>query len=354
MKLIYSYISGFIIGSLFMAQLSSCVRDNPYEQAIPKLVTIESGADLAFKAKGGSGDITVGKIDGPLVVSTKQNNWCHLTVDGNTIHVTADKHNGLESRYAVIELKSGEATGKTIVHQYGVILKQFSPQNTTFKNEEGEISFPYDANESLIEAQTEADWITLVIDNEKLVVKVAENVSKEYRESDVLWSFGEMKGKFTISQFDPVDAGYLGQWQLLAYSGSGFKTKTTMTATLSENKGVYSFNVVYSTMNVTFPAKIDKKNILLELGGMIGKRGNYFVFPLVGTGTTATAYDNNIHEGYYPLYIEKDESGTWVGKDNLDEFGTNMNFRFEMWGTEEHTGNSTSRLVVRNISITKQ
>lgn len=350
--------ANIIIKSFFLAvavfSVNSCRRDNDvFSYAVPELIKVTSGADLAFKAKGGNGDISVSNLKGPLQVKTNQSAWCHLDVENDIIHVVVDKHDGLESRYAVVEMTAGEATGKTIVHQYGVILRSFSPENVTFKNTADQIEFPYDANESLIEAETTADWITLLPDSEKLLIKVSENEAKEYREGDVNWFIGDMKGSFTIAQFDPKDAGYLGQWDMIAYSGSGFKTKNQMSATLSENGDNYSLNIVYSTMNVTFPVKLDKNNLLLELGGMIGRRGNYFVFPLVGTGTTATTYDANIHEGYYPIYIHKDDDGNWVGNDNLDEFGTNMNFRFEMWNSEEHTGNSNSRLVVRNIQITK-
>ena len=127
--------TNFLKTILFLSAIAcilSC-SEKKYETVVPKIVDVTSGADIAFKAIGGEGDIQVSSSEGQVTATTQQSDWCHLTQNGNTIHVVVDNHSGLESRYAVIDLKAGEATGKTIVHQYGIIVRSilYSPTMPT-------------------------------------------------------------------------------------------------------------------------------------------------------------------------------------------------------------------------------
>ena len=97
------------------AALVSCREDNGFVLNVPKTIDVTSGADIAFKAIGGSGAIEVAPTVGQLEAATAQSDWCHLSVSGNRIEVSVDAYDGLESRYAIVDMKAGNATGQTIV-----------------------------------------------------------------------------------------------------------------------------------------------------------------------------------------------------------------------------------------------
>ena len=335
------------------ALLTACQDKNQgYILNVPKTVDVVSGADIAFKAIGGEGDIEVAPVEGTLTATTAQS-WCHLTVNGTRIHVKTDPYTGLESRYAKVEMKAGDATGVTIVHQYGIIVRTFSPADVTVKNPAQDVTFYYDANETMIEASADADWLTAIAEKDSLRIRISENVSKEYREASVRWNIGEMKGTFSVVQFDMAEAGLLGKWNMHGMGGSGFRTPYDLEGTLAEtDDGSYTFRLVLQTMDVTFRnVRLDRNRLLLPLGDCIGKRNDYFVFPLFGNGTTTVMYENATTTGALPMVLAKQEDGHWHA--DADVSGFEGNFRFEMWRTEDHEGNSATRLMLRDIYMDK-
>lgn len=335
----------------------SC-REKSYDVAVPQLITVSSGADIAFKAIGGEGDIEVNATSGQLQVTTDQADWCHLTLNGNKIHVVTDANDGLESRYAVLNMQAGEATGKTIVHQYGIILREFEGAvDQLVKNKATDIVLPYDANETVIVANSDADWLTLDCKPEQLVIHVGENETKEYREAKVTWAFGQMTDSFVITQFDAKDAGLLGSWSWASTNASNNRS-FPMTAALSQDEdGTVKMNLVYSTYgNWTFDVKVGKA-IQIPLGAYLGEYKTSsitrYVYALAAAGTAGTTYANAVHEGSFNLMLSKDAtSGKWTATaENPDLDG--KNFRLEMWNTETPEGNSASRIALKNIQMTQ-
>ena len=166
------------------AALVSCNENKGYELNVPPTVDVTSGANITFKAIGGSGAIEVGPSEGQLQATTAQDSWCHLSVSGNRIDVTVDTYDGLESRYAIIDLKAGNATGKTIVQQFGVIVKSFDWKDFTVKNERQTVEFPYDANGSIVQATSDQDWVTFESTPEVLTIHIAQNPGTDYRAAE--------------------------------------------------------------------------------------------------------------------------------------------------------------------------
>lgn len=336
------------------AAFVSCNEKNDYyTQNVLPTVDVVSGADIAFKAIGGEGIIEVAPTEGQLQATTAQS-WCHLTVEGNKIHVSVDENASIESRYAKVEMKAGEASGVTTVQQFGVIVREFNPKDVTVNNLAQDVTFHYDANETLIQATSDADWFTIIAEPDVLRLRVKENPSKEYRDAVISWNIGEVKGQFTLVQFDIADAGLLGSWKFVGMGGANFKTPYEMTATLSENNGTYSLRLIYQTsMDLTFDnVVLDKTRLMLPLGGMIGKRNAFFVYPVIAPGTGAVTYDSAMTEGYFPMELTKDDDGKWHANGDLSGFNGG-NFRLEMWRSDDHSGQSASRLVLRDITMDK-
>lgn len=352
-----------IIALGLLAAVSCREKINPVVESYD-LIQVTSGADLAFKAIGGEGSITIAPIDQALSAESLQP-WCHvLSVDGNRITVKVDEYGGLESRYAKIVMHAGDAEAVTVVHQYGIIVRTFEAHDVTIKNPAQDVTFYYEANESLVRADIDVDWAEVIVEPNTLRIRVSENVDKDYREGHVHWNFGDMKGDFTIVQFDLADAGLLGGWTFSAVNASNGRAFSyyPLNAELSEaGEGEYVLTINKQQGNVTVDyritgVKFDSKCLMIPLGNWIGTHApnqntTYQVFPLVANGTTAVTYENAVHEGYYPLILEKEE-GIWSAKVNGAPYGDKV-FRFEFWSTKDHTGSSQSRTAIKDIVMTK-
>ena len=338
----------------------SCIRDNLYEQVVPELINVVSGADIAFKAIGGEGDIVIEETGEPLIVTTAQSDWCHLTVEGNKIHVVADEHIGLESRYAVLNMSSGAKSGKTIVHQFGIIVKSFNPTNLAFKNQADEAAIPYNANETIIKATTEADWITISNDPDALRIRVSENVEKVYREATVKWNIGQMNGEFSVTQFDLADAGLLGEGWTWHGKQTGNNRDFPMSAKLGEDEDGYTLTLTYSTSSINInllvkPVVLDRNYLMIPLGQGVGtyatRTVTYQAFTMMASGNARLEFKDAVTEGYLPMLLESAE-GKWKATAVTDDY-PNMFFRFEMWGDEKHEGTSSSGLILKDIYLTQ-
>ena len=362
MKRIYT---GLILSIALVAGWSCDKHEEEmYKLNVKDEVTVVSGADIAFKAIGGEGLIEVDGLKGSLEATTQSSSWCHLTVDGNKIKVVVDEYTGLESRYAVVEMKSGDAEVKTIVHQFGIIVKSFSPHDVSFKNTAGQAEFPYDANETIVHATTDANWVALDnSDPTRLIVKVSENASKEYREAEIHWTIGEMKGSFFVSQFDLAEAGLLGNWQWHGKQ-TGNNRDFPMPAVLKEEEedGTYTLNMDYETSSMTIALSIpgitmSRNYLQIPLGVYAGtyttKNAKYVAFTLMEEGNARTTYAHAVTSGVFRLALAKQENGTWrataVDDDYPDKF-----FRFEMWPSQAHSGTAGSGLILKEIYMDKQ
>ena len=361
------YIAFFTV----LATIFSCAEKNTYEEIVLPTVDVTAGADLAFKAIGGTGSIEIAPLEGQLQATTDQSSWCHISVSGNKIDVTVDSYEGLESRYAVINMTAGKATGKTIVQQFGLIVKGYSWKDITVKNKAQDITFPYDADETPVEPTCSADWITFSVTPDKLVAHVNENAAKEYREAEVLWKLGSLTGSFTIGQFDMADAGLLGAWEWHGYHNG--KTDYPMEATLSETgDGLYNLKMNYSssTSSTTITIDLDvdglyleRDRLMLPLGSYAGTyttKNNrtgatttYYAFPLYASGTARLQYKDAVIDGALPLVIGKNDQGGWQAVADPDAYPS-MTFRFEMWDNTDHEGTSRSGLILSDISMVKQ
>jgi hypothetical protein len=353
-----------------MAVLAACREETPYELNVPPTVDVITGADIAFKAIGGKGDIQVASVEGQLQATTDQSNWCHLTVSGNTIQVEVDEYGGLESRYAIVNMKAGNATGRTIVHQYGVIVKEYAWQDITVKNERQTLEFPYDANGSTVRISSDQDWVTFETTPEKLTVHVAPNPSTDYREALVHWNIGEVSGELTIGQFDLAAAGLLGDWEWHGKQQPNNRD-FPMQATLSEvSDGVYTLAIRYTTSTVEIDMAVKdvilKANkLMLPLGNPVGtytlKRTGvvYDAYPVVATGTTRIYYGNAVTDGSVPFILQKNEAGDWEAICDMSAYPDQF-FRFEMWSQpadayeEPHAGISSSGLILADAYMVKK
>ena len=355
--------------ALLALAVTACETQTPFEQLVPPTIDVTTGADIAFKAIGGQGTIEVAPVEGSLQAVTAQSDWCHLSVSGHQIHVEVDPYDGLESRYAIIDMSAGNASGKTIVQQFGVIVKSYSWKDVTVKNNSQTLEFPYDANGSQVRATSDADWLTFETTPEKLIVHVAANPSADYREADVHWSIGQVTGTILIGQFD-LSAGLLGEWE---WHGAQQPNNRDfpMEADLEESdNGNYSLSLSYKTSSVEIALKIDGltlegNRLMLPLGSYVGtykmiRTGTvYYAYPLLAPGATRINFYEGTTTGKVPFVLAKDESGQWTATSDMSAFAKDLLFRFEMWNQqpfedERPEGLSSSGLVLKGIYLQKK
>lgn len=355
--------------ALLALAATACEPQTPFELLVPPTIDVTAGADIAFKAIGGNGAIEVAPVEGALQAVTAQSDWCHLTVSGNRIQVEVDEYDGLESRYAIIDMSAGNATGKTIVQQFGVIVKSFTWKDVTVKNNSQTLEFSYDANGSQVHASSDADWLTFETTPEKMIVHVAANPGADYREADVHWSIGEVTGTILIGQFD-LSAGLLGEWE---WHGAQQPNNRDfpMEADLEESDdGNYSLSLSYKTTSVEIDLKIEDitlegNRLMLPLGSyagtykMIRTGVTYYAFPIVAPGVTRLNFYEATTTGKVPFALAKDESGQWRATGDMSAFAKDMLFRFEMWSQlpeegENPDGLSSSGLTLANIYLLKK
>lgn len=360
------YIAYFAI----LAALFSCTEKNEYEQIVPPTVDVTVGADIAFKAVGGTGYIEIAPVEGQLQATTDQADWCHLSVSGDRIDVKVDPYDGLESRYAVVSMTAGKATGKTIVHQFGVIVKDYSWKDITVKNEAQTVEFPYDANGTVVKAESDQNWVTFEATADKFTIHVAQNPTTDYREALVHWAIGEVTGEITVGQFDLEAAGLLGTW---TWHGKQQPNNRDfpMDATLTETgDGVYAIALTYSTTTIDIDLKVDgvtleANKLMLPLGNLVGtytmKRTGvvYDAYPIVAAGTNRLAYADAVTTGAVPFVLGKDDAGVWQAVSDMTAW-PDMFFRFEMWTQPEddldepHDGISSSGLILADTYMVKE
>lgn len=347
----------------------SCQEENGFELIVPPTVDVTSGANITFKAIGGSGAIEVAPEEGQLQATTAQSSWCHLSVSGNRIEVSVDPYDGLESRYAIIDMKAGNATGQTIVQQFGVIVKRYSWKDFTVKNGPQSVEFAYDANESVVQATSDQDWVTFEATPEVFTVHIAQNPGTDYREALVHWTIGEVSGEFTVGQFDLKEAGLLGEW---AWHGKQQPNNRDfpMQATLAETgDGVYSLSITYDASTIAIDMTVndivlEANKLMLPLGDYVGtytmKRTSvvYDAYPIVAAGTGRLFYDGAITTGFVPFVLQKDEEGVWQAVSDMSAY-PDMFFRFEMWAQPEeneepHEDISSSGLILAESYMVKE
>ena len=336
------------------AAFISCKEDNGFELIVPPTIDVTSGANIEFKAIGGTGTIEVAPSEGQLQASTAQSSWCHLTVSGNQIAVSVDAYDGLESRYAIIDM---------------VIVKNFTWKDFTVKNDRQTVEFPYDANGSTVQAVSTEDWVTFEATPEKLIVHIAQNPGTDYREAPVHWTIGEVEGDFNIGQFDLTAAGLLGSWTW--HGGQAPNNRDfPMAATLEESEdGTYTLDLSASASSYNLELSIrdivlEKNNLMLPLGQFVGtytltRTGVvYDTYTLLYPGTARIKYADAVTEGRVPLSLVKDESGQWKAVCDMTAY-PDTQLRFEMWlpageDEEAHEGNSDAGLTLSNIYLVKE
>ena len=182
---------------LVLAGISACGETDPVWVAPTHTMSVEQ-SDLVFEPTGGSASFTV-KAENPFTAATDRD-WCAASVNGSEVVVTvvANPHN--ETRYARVNLTSGDEKLGITVQQAGIIIKGFSPADTLLNGSAHVLNYQYTSNSGVLNFSSPQDWITIAQADGAVTVSIAAN-DAGVRTGTVNYELGTLKGCFDIKQF---------------------------------------------------------------------------------------------------------------------------------------------------------
>ena len=179
--------------------LASCQPQQPdgskYAPA-PKLPT--STGTVQFGDEGGSS--YVGVTTEEAIEAESNRDWAVVTVDRYGFSVDAGKNTDIETRYAIISVKSGGLEASVQVVQFGSSTKYDWNDSYSFTYNGGTLSLLYRTEATVIVKINGGNWISAEPKDGVLTVTVEKNPYKEAREGSIDWQAGEDVRSFTISQ----------------------------------------------------------------------------------------------------------------------------------------------------------
>ena len=195
-------IFNLLLTAFAFVALASC-ESNEVEGPAPveKLPVLSNQS--YFQATGGEGRVVV---DAEAAVEASANkSWLTTSVSGNVVTLTAQENKSVESRYATVTIKSGDAVAVVEAQQFGFQTVSFSIDDILVDSRSHTYSYPYTYLSDMT-VSTNVDWITAsaVKDeagNQSVSVTVAENLTGEVRQGQVSWKLGMDEGAFTVTQY---------------------------------------------------------------------------------------------------------------------------------------------------------
>lgn len=187
MKNILYIIMAIAASALFF----SCETEQPTGEkyaAAPEVEIISK--DDVFAAEGGTGKIEV-KADGPVSAKVT-GSWLAATVTGDVINLIAEANDSIESRYAILDISSGNAASSLTITQFGLTSDYMWEESYDFAYGGGSVSLPYSgsgvAHISIIEG---SEWISTDVADGKFIISAKVNFYKAAREGKVSFAVGK-------------------------------------------------------------------------------------------------------------------------------------------------------------------
>ena len=182
---------------LILAGFSACGEKEPVWVEPTHTMSVEQ-SDLVFEPAGGTASFIV-KAENPFTAATDRD-WCTATVNGSevAVSVVANTHN--ETRYARVNLTSGNEKLGITVQQAGIIVKGFLPADTVLNGSAHVLKYNYTSNSGALSITTQQDWITIAQADGAVSVTIAAN-DYGVRSGKVDYELGSLHGSFDVTQY---------------------------------------------------------------------------------------------------------------------------------------------------------
>ena len=292
MKKIISLVA-LLAGIIF---ITSCGSDEASYTSAPKLEI--TSANVLFDAQGGNGSIVVNTTGS--ITATTDASWVTLSVQGNTVSVTAAPNITLDGRSAVINLVSGGTEAEITATQKGSVYGLYSDLDLKFDDAARSLSISID-HPSTVQLTSLDSWIEASFNEatDQIDIQVAENKSGWRRSGKLVVETAGLRDTLKITQFD-----FLNDIQgtyLLVYQSNGQWVYTTvgLSRTDDSNGGQLTFlSGSYAANGFTIPVEFNvaKESFsiynLAEMGGTYTKSGVEYGAMTMVMGLSA---DNKIY-----------------------------------------------------------
>ena len=184
----YLYMILAVVASLLFF---SCETEQPTGEkyaAAPEVEIISK--DDVFAAEGGNGKIEV-KADGPVSAKVT-GSWLAASVSGDVINLSAEANGSIESRYAILDITSGNAASSLTITQFGLTSDKIWEESYDFAYSGGSVSLNYSGSGvvhiSIIEGK---EWIDTDVADGKFIISAKPNAYKAPREGKVSFAVGK-------------------------------------------------------------------------------------------------------------------------------------------------------------------
>lgn len=175
-------------GAVLLYSCSTQEPDGSQYAASPSIEIVSK--DDVFPSEGGTGTIVVNTRE--TVTAASDRTWLTVSVSGRSIYLTATENETLESRYASVSIKAGDAASEITVQQFGMTSELMWESSYDFPYGGDELSLGFSESGVIRVTVPEGkDWISVDVEDKVLTITTSPNAYKASREGKVRFSAGE-------------------------------------------------------------------------------------------------------------------------------------------------------------------
>lgn len=285
-KILYSFFA--VLGLVAFAACSDD-NDNPYGGDAAVKVT---ESDLFF-----SPEVSEGKVAytaSGSVTAESAASWCRAVMDGDTVRVSVEQNNSIQSRATTVVLRCGADSTVVPVLQEGISVLYSKDALVLDNNTGDEVSCHLSTNIA-VKLLSSPDWADVRIENDSIKAVIAANTTGRMRTGYVriVTEDGAYADSIKISQYD-FDENIAGSYKFYYYSESG--RLRSMNATVTED--------AISLSSLSIPYTFDKERLAFGVVPVcnVGRvSGNYIYLTFLSeSGSVIISHDESL-TNYAPL-----------------------------------------------------
>lgn len=308
MRNIYSILA-FTLCFLFVG----CSEDdnNPAEKQLKV-----ASSEVSFTCEGGKGVI---EVNSNLAISgTSTEEWCQITIDNKTIHVSVEPNLKINSRTAMITITAGTEKTQVPVYQLGDIFDT-NLRSTDFESKGGEVTFLVKSNWDLQLEGVDESWVTYTLVEDQLTFNIAPlTEGGKYRKNEIMVKAGSNVVPVTFTQVNLT-----GDYS--CYINKGSTAKGTCIIEETETPMLWKITPTGSSYDASYYAKYRNGQLVIYFGQYLGRRGSgeYSYVYLCSYDAAGTLSWGNSIEYVAPIntvneqgkmQLKFKDNGTWPGQ----------------------------------------
>ncbi len=190
----------FLLLCVTLLSLTSCNKDDSTtpvapqgEWVSPTTINIEAGAETCtFRVDADMNDIK----------ASADQSWCEVDVDDNGVNVACEENDKNSIRTAIITIKDTKysRTSNVLVVQAKPTLTLPENISTVKISATGEATMIEIETNCQIEATSDAEWLSFIVDGNTLTIKATQNPDRSSRDAVVTVTAGGISSSFEVEQ----------------------------------------------------------------------------------------------------------------------------------------------------------